>query len=304
MVTAAIVGTGRMGSAMAHALSDRGFDLVLHNRSRARADDLAGELGVARVVDSPAAAAAAADVIITMLADDGAVRSTFLDRGGLVEGARAGSVLVDMSTVEPSTILAVAPAVRTTGAGILDAPVSGSVRLASTGSLTVMVGGDAVDLERARPVLDALASTIFHLGPLGTGAAMKLAVNTLIFAINSGLSEALVLAEASGIERGRAYDVIAASAAGSPYVDYKRVAFLEPESVPVAFALDLAAKDLRLILGTARRLGLDLPQTRASHRLIRAAAGGGRGSDDLSTVAIELRSRRRPPAANGPYWEG
>jgi 3-hydroxyisobutyrate dehydrogenase/2-hydroxy-3-oxopropionate reductase len=182
--------------------------------------------------------------------------------------------------------------VRATGAGILDAPVSGSVGLAETGGLTLMVGGDAADLDRARPALESLAKMIFHLGPLGAGAVMKLAVNTVIFGLNGALAEGLVLAEAAGIDRSLAYDVFAASAAGAPFVGYKRAAFLEPEDTPVAFALELAAKDLRLISAMAVSVGQPLPQTGTNLELIRSAAAGGRADRDFATVAGELRSRR------------
>jgi len=152
-------------------------------------------------------------------------------------------------------------------------------------------------------VLERLARTIVHVGPLGTGAAMKLAVNTLIFAVNAGVAEALALAESAGIERALAYDVIASSAAGSPFINYKRAAFLEPETTPVGFSLDLAAKDLRLITAFAEELGLDLPQAQASRGLIRDAARDGRGGNDFSTVASELRARRRTPAGIGEQGE-
>jgi 3-hydroxyisobutyrate dehydrogenase-like beta-hydroxyacid dehydrogenase len=303
MPTVAIVGCGRMGSAMARALTRNGLELVLYNRTMARAEALAMEVG-GRVVGSPAEAAAAAEVVITMLSDDAAVRATFLDPAGLAAGAHAGAVLVDMSTVEPATILAVSAAVRARGAGLLDAPVSGSVHLAEAGTLTVMVGGDAADLDRARPILERLARTIVHLGPLGSGAAMKLAVNTLIYAVNGGLSEALILAEAAGIDRTLAYDVIAASAVGSPFIGYKRAAFLDPDGTPVAFGLDLAAKDLRLIAALAERLGLEMPQADANRALVEAAATDGRGGNDFSMVAAELRARRRTPAGVGPEGEG
>jgi 3-hydroxyisobutyrate dehydrogenase-like beta-hydroxyacid dehydrogenase len=291
MTTVAIVGTGRMGSAMARALTRAGHDVVVQNRSPERAAALATEIG-AESVTTPAEAAAAADVTITMLADDAAVRSVFDGPDGLVAGAHSGAVLVDMSTVLPDTIRSVAEAVRVTGAGILDAPVSGSVGLAETGGLTLMVGGDAADLERARPALDSLAKMIFHVGPLGAGAVMKLAVNTVIFGLNGALAEGLVLAEAAGIDRSLAYDVIAASAAGAPFVGYKRAAFLEPEDTPVAFALELAAKDLRLISEMADSVGQPLPQTGTNLELIRSAAAGGRADRDFATVAGELRSRR------------
>ena len=293
MTTVAVVGTGRMGSAMARALARAGFDLVLHNRTLDRAQALAAEVG-AQVVATPAAAVAAADVTITMLADDDAVRSTYSGPEGLLAGAHDGTVLVDMSTVRPDTILAFETAARGTGAGILDAPVSGSVQLAEAGNLTLMVGGEAADLERARPALAALAKTIIHIGPLGSGAAMKLAVNAVVFGLNGALAEGLVLAEAAGIDRALAYDVFAASAAGAPYVGYKRAAFLDPEATPVAFSLDLTDKDLGLIAGLAESLGVAMPQAAANRALVREASTNNRGSKDLSSIAAELRARRTP----------
>jgi 3-hydroxyisobutyrate dehydrogenase/2-hydroxy-3-oxopropionate reductase len=162
-----------------------------------------------------------------------------------------------------------------------------------------MVGGDAADLERARPALEPLAKAIFHLGPLGTGAAMKLAVNTVIFGLNGALSEGLVLAELAGIDRSAAYDVFAASAIGAPYVGYKRAAFLDPDGTPVAFSLDLAEKDLRLITALAASLGVPVPQADANLALIRTSSTGGRGGQDFSTVAEELRGQARPAVAAG-----
>lgn len=306
MTTVAVVGTGRMGSAMARAIDRAGLDLCVHNRTRDRAAILATQVGC-RIAETPAEAAATADVVITMLADDAAVRATYEGPNGLLAGARGSVVLVDMSTVRPDTITSLEGAARAAGAGILDAPVSGSTQLAEAGSLTLMVGGDAADLERARPALEAVAKTIFHMGPLGTGAAMKLAVNTVIFGLNGALAEGLVLAEAAGIDRTLAYDVIAAGAAGAPYVGYKRAAFLEPDSTPVAFSLDLTDKDLGLITAYAEALGVELPQTAVNRALVREASGDGRGSNDFSSVAAELRARRRAapqPALAGSPGEG
>jgi 3-hydroxyisobutyrate dehydrogenase/2-hydroxy-3-oxopropionate reductase len=283
-----------MGSAMVRAIARAGFDLVVQNRTRDRAAIVAAEVGC-RIADSPAEAAGVADVVITMLADDAAVRDTYEGRDGLLAGAREGMVLVDMSTVRPDTITTLEAGARAAGAGILDAPVSGSTQLAEAGSLTLMVGGEAADLERARPALEAVSKTIFHMGPLGTGAAMKLAVNTVIFGLNGALAEGLVLAETAGIERALAYDVIAAGAAGAPYVGYKRAAFLDPDSTPVAFSLDLTDKDLGLITDYAAALGVELPQTAVNRTLVREASAGGRGSKDFSTVAAELRARRSHP---------
>jgi 3-hydroxyisobutyrate dehydrogenase-like beta-hydroxyacid dehydrogenase len=288
MTTVAIVGTGRMGSAMARALARGGVDLVLHNRSAGRAEALANELG-ASLAGSPAEAASAADVAITMLADGPAVESTWGGANGLIAGARRGSVLVDMSTVPPETLPALADATRERGAGIVDAPVSGSVHLAEAAQLTIMAGGSAQDLDRARPVLNLVAKQITHVGPLGSGHALKLAVNALIFALNGGVAEALVLAERAGIDRALAYDVFTTSAAGAPYIGYKQAAFVEPDATPVAFSLDLAAKDLRLITALADRLGVPMEQARVNQRLV-AEASEHLGPDrDASAVAAHLR---------------
>jgi 3-hydroxyisobutyrate dehydrogenase/2-hydroxy-3-oxopropionate reductase len=144
------------------------------------------------------------------------------------------------------------------------------------------------------------------MGPLGTGAAMKLAVNTLIFGLNGALAEGFVLAEAAGIDRAVAYDVFAASAAGAPFVDYKRAAYLEPETTPVAFSLDLTEKDLGLIAEYADALGVPMPQAAVNRALVRQASTGGRGSKDFASIAEELRSRRSAhiPALAGAPREG
>lgn len=292
MAAVGVLGLGRMGGSMARALADAGFEVVCWNRTRAAAEALAEEIG-GRAALRPADVAAAADVCVSMLADGPAVEAVFGGRNGLLAGARPGNVLIDSSTVPPSTIRGFEAAARTAGAGLLDAPVSGSVAIARSGDLTIMVGGDPEDLERAGPVLEALASTVFHVGPLGSGAAMKLAVNTVVFGLNEALAEGLVLAEAAGIARAAAYDVLAASAIGAPFVRYKRAAFLEPAETPVAFALDLAAKDLRLILALAEEVCVPMPQVAANLGVIVAASADGGGARDFSTVADHLRRSGR-----------
>ena len=203
MTSVGVLGIGRMGGSMARALAAAGFEVVCWNRTPAAAEALAAELG-GRAVSRPADVASAADVCVTMLADGEAVEAVFRGPDGLLAGSRPDNVLLDSSTVAPSTIRGLEAETRAAGAGLLDAPVSGSVALARSGDLTIMVGGDAADLERARPVIDAMARTVFHMGPLGSGAAMKLAVNAVIFGLNEALAEGLVLAEATGIDRARA----------------------------------------------------------------------------------------------------
>jgi 3-hydroxyisobutyrate dehydrogenase/2-hydroxy-3-oxopropionate reductase len=294
MAVVGLVGAGRMGSAMARAIRAAGHDVVVWNRTRAVADQLADELG-GRAVARPADVAAAADVAISMLADGDAVDAVYGGPEGLIAGARPGSVLVDSSTVPPAVLRGHERAIRKRGAGVLDAPVSGSVTLAEKGSLTLMIGGEVEDLARARPVLEAYGSTIFHLGPVGSGAAMKLAVNTVIFGLNQALAESLVLAERAGIPRDRAYDVLAASAVGAPFVGYKRAAFLDPDGTPVAFAADLAAKDLRLIAELAAAVDISMPQATTNLAVIDAVIASGDGERDFSAVANHLRGRRAAP---------
>jgi 3-hydroxyisobutyrate dehydrogenase len=291
--TVAVLGCGRMGSAMAERLASLGVSVVVYNRSPERAHELAGRIE-ARAAGTPREAATGADVVISMVADDAAVRSLYDGPDGVPAGIGQGAVAVDMSTVLPGTIRAIAPAVRARGAGVIDAPVSGSVGGAQSGELTIMAGGDAVDLERARPVLERLAKRVFHMGELGTGAAMKLAVNTLIYGLNGAVSEGLVLAERNGIDRALAYDVLVASAAGAPFVAYKRAAFVDPENTPVAFSLGLAEKDLRLITELAGWSGTTMPQSEVNLDTIRAAERSIGEDADFARLASHLRQEGRP----------
>lgn len=298
----AICGTGRMGSAMARALARDGHEVTLYNRTPEPARALAAEIG-GRAVATAREAATGAEVLISMVADDAAVHALYGGPDGAIAGLSPGSVAVDSSTVLPDVVRELAPAVRDRGAAILDAPVSGSVSLAESGQLTLMVGGEAADLERARPALESIAGRIFHIGPLGSGATIKLAVNAAIMGLNEAIAEALVLAERSGVDRARAYEVFAASAVGAPYVQYKQAAFVHPDETPVAFSLDLAAKDMRLIVELAKRVGVRLPQAEINRSVLLEAASAGRGAADLSSVASYLDGTRVAedphPAADG-----
>ena len=286
-----VVGTGRMGAAMVGRFRAAGFPVVVHNRTRSKAERVADAHGCT-VADSPRAAVADADVVVVSLADDEAVRAAYDGADGIIAGLRAGAVVCDASTVAPDTVRGLARRARDIGATLLDTPVSGSVSTVEAGGLVVMAGGDRDALDRARPVLESMATRVVHLGPVGTGAAMKLAVNGALHALNIALSEALVLAERAGIERETAYDVLAGSAVGAPFVSYKRAAFLDPDGTPVAFALQLVAKDLELAAALAEEVGAPTPQLACDREVIDAVVAAGFGTADLSAVAEFLRAAR------------
>jgi len=274
---------------MVGTLRRAGFEVVAWNRDRGKCHAVAHTSG-AEVAEGAAEAASAADVAITSLADDAAVEAVYADA---VEGFHAGQVVLEMSTIAPETVRKVAPSVQGRGATMLDAPVSGSVPVVERGELLIMVGGDPDALERARPVLEALSSTIIHVGELGTGATMKLAVNALVHGLAVALSESLVLAERAGVERTTAYEVFASGAAAAPFVLYKRAAFERPDETPVAFSLDLVAKDLDLILALAERVGAPMPQADTNREEVGAALAAGLGESDMSALAGYLRGIER-----------
>ncbi len=290
--TVSVIGLGRMGGAMARTLRREGFELVLWNRDVAKAQRLASELGVASE-ESAAKAAARSDIVVSSLADDAAVEEVYLGPGGIVEGIRADAIALETSTIDPETVKRVGAEVDTVAAGFLDCPVSGSVSTVEQGTLTIMVGGDAEVLDRARPVLDALGSRIVHAGDRGAGAVTKLAVNGLVHGLNVALSEAVVLAERAGVDRETAYEVFANGAGGAPFVTYKRAAYLDPDGTPVAFSLDLVAKDLELITGLGHRVGAPMRQAQTGLDIVNDAIGAGLGDADLSAVAVYLRQEAR-----------
>jgi 3-hydroxyisobutyrate dehydrogenase/2-hydroxy-3-oxopropionate reductase len=284
----ALIGAGRMGSAMAGRVAGAGHDVVVFSRTRSRAEEAAGRAG-ARVADTAREAAETAEVCLVSLADDSAVMATYLDDNGLIAGLQPGAVVCDASTVAPATVRVLAPLVAQKDATLLDSTVSGSVSVVESGNLTVMVGGDPSALDQARPVLDAFAKSIFHLGDVGAGATMKLAINSLIHSLNVAVSEALVLAEKAGLDREIIYDIFEAGATGAPYVKYKREAFLKPGEVPVAFSLGLVAKDWQLIHDLAQQVGARIDQAEASRELVAEAVQAGMAERDISEVATFLR---------------
>lgn len=284
----AVIGMGRMGAAMVGTLTRAGNQVTVHNRTRAASEAVAAATG-ATVADSPQRAVERADVILTSLADDSAVRDVYANKDGIAAGVGAGAVVIEMSTITPSVITEIGTLIDAAGAHFLDAPVSGSVMLVEQGNLTIMVGGEAEALDIARPVLEALAANIFHVGRRGSGATVKLAVNALVHGINGSLAEALVLAEKAGVDRETAYEVFAAGAGGAPFLQYKKGAYLDPDAAPVAFSLDLVAKDLSLITGLGKQVGASMPISEAGLSLTNSAIASGLGDRDMSALAIHLR---------------
>jgi 3-hydroxyisobutyrate dehydrogenase/2-hydroxy-3-oxopropionate reductase len=285
MTDVAVIGTGRMGAAMVGRLTAAGHAVTVFNRTAARAQDVAMSTG-ASAAPSAGEAAAAADVVICSLADDAAVRATY---AALLPGLRPGATVLECSTIAPATVRELAPLVTEQGATLLDTPVSGSVASVERGELTVLAGGPLEAVDLVRNVLAAFAARVLHLGELGSGATMKLAVNAVIFGLNQSLAEALVLAEKAGVARELAYEVFASSAVAAPFVQYKRESFLRPQGTPVAFALDLVAKDLSLIEAHANEVGARMEQVDTDSRIVAQAIAAGYGARDLSAIADLLR---------------
>ena len=285
LASVAVVGTGRMGAAMVGRLLAAGYPVTVYNRTAARAEGLG--VPIARTA---AEAVSGASFIIVSLADDDAVRAAYHGDDGIIAGLAAGAIVCDTSTIAPATVREVAAEVAGRGASLLDTPVSGSVALVQSGQLAILAGGDADALELARPVLASFGNRIVHLGGQGAGATMKLVVNSVVHGLNQAVAEALVLAERAGIDRAAAYDVFTTSAVAAPFVQYKRQSYVDPDAAPVAFALDLVAKDLRLIAELAESVDARMPQLTANRAVVADAVEHGLGDRDLSALAQLLRS--------------
>ncbi len=283
--TVGFAGIGRMGLPMARNILRAGFPLIAWNRTAERCLPLVEEGATAA---GAAVELAAADVVVTTLTDAAAARAVLVD-SGLLDALRPGAIVLEMSTIGPRAARDLAARADRRRVALLDAPVSGSVAVAEAGQLFAMVGGDADAYERASPVLDAMTRGHVLLGPSGAGAAMKLAVNAMVAVTNESIAETLVLAERFGIERERAYDVLASGVLASPFVLYKRGAFLAPETEPVAFTVGLMRKDVALAREHAAELGLRLPALAAAARVLERADQMGLADADMASV-IQLVS--------------
>jgi 3-hydroxyisobutyrate dehydrogenase-like beta-hydroxyacid dehydrogenase len=273
-----------MGLPMARNLLAAGFPLLAWNRTAERCAPLVEE--GAEAVREPASLAAA-DVVVTMLTDGRAAHSVLVE-SGLLGKLRPGSVVLEMSTIGPTAVADLSGEARQHDVQLLDAPVSGSVSVAEAGQLFVMVGGDESAYKRVSPVLDAMTKGHVLLGPSGAGAAMKLAVNAMIAVTNESIAETLVLADRAGIERERAYDVLAGGVLASPFLLYKRAAFLHPDTEPVAFTAGLMRKDVALAEDLATELGARLPTLTAAAGVLDEALRDGLGDADFASVISVL----------------
>jgi 3-hydroxyisobutyrate dehydrogenase/2-hydroxy-3-oxopropionate reductase len=285
-----IIGLGSMGKAMATCLAAHGYLGSVYNRTIDTARSHGAALGVT-ICDSPADLAAQSRFVLTTVSDDDALLDVYEGDEGVTEGIRPDTLCLEMSTVSPGTVARLQLKLAELGSGIVDAPVSGSVDLARHGDLTILVGSTEEQFERARPLLQALGKRIFHLGPLGCGAIMKLVVNNVVYGLNQSVAESLVLAERSGVPRSRAYEVLANSAVTAPFVEYRRELFERPDDMPAQMYLELAKKDLDLIGDLGDTVGAYLPQRDINAAVLQAAIDEGMGLDDVTGVAQHLRTR-------------
>jgi len=287
MTRVGFVGLGTMGGAMAANAARAGFEVSAWNRTPGRATELE-DLGV-RLLESPAAVAKAGDVVITMVSDTPDVEAVLFGPNGVAEGAQPGSLVVDMSTISPSATRVFAERLAANGVSMLDGPVSGGSEGAKKGTLSIFIGGYAADLERARPVLESLGTTITHVGPIGAGQAAK-AVNQVILAgTYLGVAEGIVLAIKAGLDVEPLVQALSGGAAQS-WVLTNRSGRMLANDYPLGFKVALHRKDLGIALGLARENGASLPVSALCEALEAGLIGQGHADDDMSAVARSIRA--------------
>lgn len=288
MQQVAILGLGIMGSGMAHNLLKAGFSLTVYNRSRDKATAL--ESAGAQVAETPRAAAESADVIVAMVANDEASRAIWLGDDGALAAVRPDALLIECSTLTTGWVRDLAELAGQRGAAFLDAPVTGSKPVAESGKLGFLAGGDSSAFERARPILEAMGENINHLGPVGSGATMKL-INNLMGGVQVAvLAEGLLLAEQAGLDMQQVVALLTNGAPGSPIVKGKapRIAARDYET---HFALRWMHKDLSYALDEAARHNVPLPTVAAAREIYRLAIGQGLGDQDFAAIAETLRPK-------------
>jgi 3-hydroxyisobutyrate dehydrogenase len=286
-VRVGFVGLGTMGGAMAANAARAGFEVSAWNRTPGRATELE-ELGV-HLRESPAAVAAASEIVITIVSDTPDVEAVLFGPGGVAEGAAPGTLVVDMSTISPSATRQFAERLAAKSVAMLDGPVSGGSEGAKKGTLSIFIGGEAADLERARPVLQSLGTTITHVGPIGSGQAVK-AVNQVILAgTYLGVAEGIVLALKAGLDVEQTVAALSGGAAQS-WVLANRSGRMLANDYPLGFKVALHRKDLGIALAMARELGASLPVSALAEALEAGLIGQGHADDDMSALARSIRA--------------
>jgi 2-hydroxy-3-oxopropionate reductase len=277
--TVGFIGLGIMGRPMAENLVEAGYDLVVYNRTREKAEELDG----ATVAASPKEVAEKSDIVITMLPDSPQVEEVLAGKDGVFEGIRDGALIVDMSTISPVVTEELSEKAGERGASMLDAPVSGGDVGALEGTLSIMVGGSEEDFERARPLFEVLGATVTHVGPSGTGQVVK-AANQIVVALTiEAVSEALVLGSKGGVAPEKVLDVLGGGLAGNKVMEAKREKLLEHSFDP-GFRVELHHKDLGIALAAGREYGVTLPVTAVVDQMLETLKMRGRGDKDHSAL--------------------
>ena len=282
------VGLGRMGMPMSRRLLDRGFHLTVHNRSRAKVDELA-RLG-AYPAESTEEVACASELVLTCLPDVPTVEEVYFGEGGILPAALPGQVLVDHSTVAPSTSRRIAQAAEDRGAHFLDAPISGGVERAIDGTLTIMAGGEADAFQRARPAFEAFGTNLRHVGPSGSGSVVKL-VNQLLVGIHSlAAAEALLLGTRAGADPQVLMEILGTSWGASFMLSRNGPVMIERSFEDARAPLRLIAKDMGLIEDFARETGAATPLGDRTLEVVREAIAGGMAELDVSCLFLPLET--------------
>ena len=270
------IGLGIMGSGMAANLVAKGHDLVVWNRTASRIEPLVDQ--GAEPADSPAYVAERCDIVMVSVSDTPDVEEVVGGPEGVLEAVAPDSLIIDHSTISPSATVRLAGRVAEKGGSWLDAPVSGGSEGAARGTLSIMVGGEAKDLDRATPYLEAYGTTITHVGPTGAGQLVKI-VNQILVVVNQlAASEALLFAQQAGLDLGATIDAVKDGAAGSWMLANRGPQMIERDWRP-GFSIDLQQKDLRLALDAADELGVPLPGTALVFQLYRALQNQGLGAE-------------------------
>jgi 3-hydroxyisobutyrate dehydrogenase len=282
------LGLGTMGAAMAANIAKAGFRLTAWNRTPGRAPELEAA-GVA-LAPSPAAVARDADIVVVCVSDTPDVEAVLFGADGLTDAARDGLLVIDCSTIAPSPTREFAERLAARGVAMVDAPVSGGSEGARNATLTIFVGGESGAVERARPVLEAMGRTITHVGPVGSGQAVK-AVNQVILAgTYLGVAEGIVLAAKAGLDVEQVVGALGGGAAQS-WVLANRSGRMLANDYPLGFKVALHRKDLRIALDLARELGADLPVSELAAAFEDGLIADGHGDDDMSALARTIRAR-------------